>query len=258
MRDVPKSGGSLIAEQSDSAFSREGLAYGDQIHPAVVVVVQRRDSPAAHPQRSNQRQTLERFSEDISPDADSRRSPVRERQVHPTIVIEIGRYHSRGWSRHADRPWPRRAKRSLASVHEQRGKFLPAGDYQINPAVVVEIASDGADRGGAASEPQIFRPVHKCSVSIVSPDDVSRSRRVLGECEGLRAIFKREVSEPGDINVEITIAVVVDECHAHRQAVGIPARLAWRAEPGLFRYVLECAVPFVMEERDAVCRTDRQ
>ena len=102
MRNIAKTRWSLIAEKRDSAFARKRLAHGDQVHPAVVIVIERGDPPGAHPGRHHERDAFKRFSPHVSPHGHGGRRPVRECQIHPAVVIEIGRHDTRRGTRHAD------------------------------------------------------------------------------------------------------------------------------------------------------------
>ena len=84
-----------IAEQAHLAFAFFRFADGDQIDPAVVVVVEGGDTVGADPVGLGQFYPIETLTMIVSPECDSGRSQVREGQVHPPIVVEIQRGYSR-------------------------------------------------------------------------------------------------------------------------------------------------------------------
>ena len=71
-----------------------GLTRSDKIEPAVIVVIKRRNSPAALPAEIGKRYALQPFPLHIPPQADARRACVREGQIHPAIFIEIQSHHA--------------------------------------------------------------------------------------------------------------------------------------------------------------------
>src|SRR5579864_6994722 len=59
--DVSKAVGTFIAQERYPAFAGKIFPYGNQIDPAVVVIVQRSHSPASHPSRVRKRNRLKGF-----------------------------------------------------------------------------------------------------------------------------------------------------------------------------------------------------
>ena len=48
----------FVSEQDDPAVSRKILAYRDEVHPSVVVIIQCRHAPAAHPLQIRKRNSF--------------------------------------------------------------------------------------------------------------------------------------------------------------------------------------------------------
>ena len=77
-----------IAEQAEFAAAA-GFAGGDEIEPAVVVVIDGGNSPAALPAEIRKRDALEMLAVDVAPEADAGRACVRESEIHPAIFVEV-------------------------------------------------------------------------------------------------------------------------------------------------------------------------
>src|ERR1700688_1007897 len=87
---------SQIAEKAKFA-AVAGFACGDDVEPAVIIVIDGRDSPSALPSEIGERDTLEFFSVYIAPQADSGRARVGEGEVHPAVFIKVKSDHADGW-----------------------------------------------------------------------------------------------------------------------------------------------------------------
>src|SRR5580700_10848689 len=77
-----------VAEQAEFASSA-GFAGGHEIEPAVVVVVDGGDAPAALPAEIGEGDALETFAVDIAPQADAWSACVSESEIHPAVFVEI-------------------------------------------------------------------------------------------------------------------------------------------------------------------------
>ena len=94
--DVGPAAGAEIAEQAQLAAAAVGFAGGDEIEPAVVVVIDRGNSPAALPAEIGQLHALEALPFHVAPQADAGRACVRESEIHPAVFVEVERDHADG------------------------------------------------------------------------------------------------------------------------------------------------------------------
>src|SRR6266404_9522616 len=94
-RDVRKAGCAEIAQEAQFA-ARAGFAGGNEVEPAIVVVIEGGESPAALPSEIRQLEAFEPLAFDIAPEADAGRASVGEGEVHPAVFIEIERDHTDG------------------------------------------------------------------------------------------------------------------------------------------------------------------
>src|SRR6266446_1156148 len=142
-RDVGKAGSAEIAQQADFAT---GARFADsyKIEPAIIVVVDGGEPPAALPAQIGQRNTLEPLAFDVAPQGDAGRTGVGESKVHPAVFIEIE-------CDDANRVWQiffceidagQRRKLSLARIQVDRCALAASGKNEIDGAIVVEIGSD--------------------------------------------------------------------------------------------------------------------
>src|SRR6202030_3712172 len=77
-----------IPEQAHLPTARS-FPYRDKIEPAVIVIVNRGNSPAAFPRHIRQLHTLEPFALDVAPQTNAGRARVGEGQIHPAIFVEV-------------------------------------------------------------------------------------------------------------------------------------------------------------------------
>ena len=123
--DVAKAGRAFVAKQHDAAFAGESFADGDEIDPAVIVVIESGDAPGAH---ANSRSGSATRSNDlpsyVAPQAQARRRPVREGEVHPAVFIEIERDDTGGGCGHVVGPRSGGAKGAFALIHEERREIF--------------------------------------------------------------------------------------------------------------------------------------
>src|ERR1700688_23574 len=66
-----------------------GFACGDDVEPAVIIVIDGRDSPAALPGEIGKRDAFEFFPVYIAPEADAGRARVGESEIHPAVFIKV-------------------------------------------------------------------------------------------------------------------------------------------------------------------------
>ena len=252
--DFPVGTDAFVAQQQDFALARERFADGREIGPAIVVVVEGCNSPGAHPSGIREREALERrralraFAAGIAPEAQTGRRPVREGEVHAAVVIEIERDGARRARRRFAHPRGSGSKRAFERIHEDLGRFFPAGDDQIDGAIVIQIAFESGDGCGAAGEPRLLGVIAERAATEIAPKNIAGRRGVVRERERLRRNSEREIIEARDVDVEVAIVVVIDEGDAEREAD--------RAHAGRIGDIFKCAVAFVVKQRDAVAGAD--
>ena len=137
-----------IAEEPNFALAIFRLADGDEINPAVVVVVEGGNAPRVNPVRDRQRDGLE-LPVIVAPQSDGRRSRMGEGEIHPTIVIEVENRdaETEGW--HWSRPRLHRIELPIPWVLKKRGRFRTS-DNDIDCAIVVKVTSDRSHGGTGA------------------------------------------------------------------------------------------------------------
>ena len=173
---------------------------------------------------------------------------MREGEVHAAIVIEIERDGARGAGRRFAHPRSGGLKRSFERIDENLGRFFPAGDDQIDRAVIIQIAFERGDGCGAAGEPRLLGVIAKRAATEIAPKNIAGRRGIVGKGERLRRIVEREIIEARDVDVEVAIVVVVDEGDAESKTDG--------AHAGCVGDIFEGAVAFIVKERDAVAGAD--
>src|SRR5260221_8724832 len=94
-RNIFEAGRAEIAQEAQFAAGA-GFTDGNEIEPAIVVVIERRESPAALPTEIRQLEAFEPLAFDIAPEADTGSASVGEGEVHPAVFIEIERDHTDG------------------------------------------------------------------------------------------------------------------------------------------------------------------
>ena len=166
-----------IAQEPDFTSSFR-LAYRDEINPAVIVVVNCRNSPAALPAEIGERNAFEMFAIDVAPQADAGSADVSESEIHPAIFIEIKRddAHSGRKIFFFEVDSSGRREFSLARIEKNRRAVTAAGDHEIDGAVVVEIRGHEACAGGVEAESGFGGDVGKRAVTVVAPENVVRCR----------------------------------------------------------------------------------
>src|SRR5258705_11324203 len=95
-RNIRKAGRAKIAQKADFATGT-GFSNSNEIKPAIVIVIDRGKSPSPLPSQIGQRDAFQTLAFHIAPQADPGRARVWEREIHPSILVEIERENAYGW-----------------------------------------------------------------------------------------------------------------------------------------------------------------
>src|SRR5207245_2441095 len=90
---VPPTLAPQISQQTNFS-STARLPRGHKIEPSIIVVIQCRDPPPTLPAKIRQSHALQSLPFHIPPQTDPRRACMRERQVHPAILVKVQRNHT--------------------------------------------------------------------------------------------------------------------------------------------------------------------
>ena len=148
--DVFKTVRAKIAEEADFALAFFGLADSRHVHPAIVVIIKRRHAPAADPIGCRQSYGFEALAPVVAPERQARRVPVGESYIHPTVMVEV--QNGNADCGRGDRSGPRftRGKLPFTGILEDDRRAMPAGDHNVDGAVVVVIRAGCANVGAVA------------------------------------------------------------------------------------------------------------
>src|SRR5277367_3002587 len=154
------------------------IAYGDQIEPAVVVVIDCGDAPACLPAKIGEGNALEMLAVDVFPEADAGGTGVGEGEIHPAVFIEIEGDYADGGRKifFFEIRAGERNEFSFTRIEIDGGAVGESGEDEIDGAVVVEIGGDEASAGGVDAEGGFGADVGKGAVAIVAPKNVVRTR----------------------------------------------------------------------------------
>ena len=175
--DVGPALASQISQQSQfpaaARFSRS-----DKIEPAVIVVIENGNSPAALPAEIGERNVLQPLPFHIPPQADARRTRMRERQIHPAVFIEVERHHThrRRQLLFVEIDAAERREFPFAGIAIDRSSCLPARDDEVNCPVVVKISADNPSARGCKTERRLRGHVRECAIAVVAPKNIVRRR----------------------------------------------------------------------------------
>src|SRR5690348_3279258 len=121
--NISKPRGPFIAKQSDRA-SGSVFSHCHKIEPAVVVIIYCGQTPAASPIELWQFRGNEFLAALISPKRKRGRAGMTECQIHPSVLVEIERQRTDGWSGHRRRPGLRRTKCALTRIEEDSWRII--------------------------------------------------------------------------------------------------------------------------------------
>src|SRR5256885_11482558 len=96
------------------------------------------------PAEVGERNALQPLSFHVPPQADARRAPMRERQIHPAIFVEVERDNAHGGRQllFAEIDAAERREFALARIEIDGSSSLSASDYEVHGAIIIEIRSD--------------------------------------------------------------------------------------------------------------------
>src|ERR1700730_5859142 len=193
-------GPTLISEiaQEPNFAAVAGFACGDEVKPAVVIVIDRRNPPTALPGEIGKRDAHEFSSVHITPQADAGRSCVGEGEVHPAVFIKVKSDHANGRGKifyyEIDRG--KRSEFAFARIQINGGAFGTAGENKINSAIIVEVGGDEACASGGNAKCGVDGNVRESIVAVVAPQSI---------------VWETSVHGGSDIQIEIAVVVVVHE-----------------------------------------------
>ena len=166
---------SQIAQQAKFA-AVAGFACGDNVEPAVIIVIDGRNSPSALPGEIGERDAHEFFSVHIAPQADAGRARMGEGEVHPAVFIKVKGDHANGRGKifFFEIDDGKRSEFAFARIQINRGALGTAGENKINGAIVVEVGGDEACASGGDAEGGVGRNVRESIVAVVAPQSVVR------------------------------------------------------------------------------------
>src|ERR1700722_18012 len=210
------------------------------IEPAVVVVVDGGETPAALPAEIGEGDALETFAVDIAPEADAGSARVREGEIHPAVLVEIEGHDADSGREifffEIDRG--QRSEFSFARIEIDGCAVGAAGKNKIDGAVVVEIGGDQAGAGGVEAQTGFGRDICERAVAIIAPEKIVRRRFGCGSRCRLH----------GDVQIEIAVVVVVDKSDADAAF--------FAANADFFGDVFKFSVAVVVKKTNAVRETN--
>ncbi len=164
---------SQIAQQAKFA-AVAGFSCGDYVEPAVIIVIDGRNSPAALPSEIGQRDAHEFFSVYVAPQADAGRAGMSESEVHPAVFIKIKCDYANGggkiFSFEIDRG--KGSEFAFAGIQINGGAFGTAGENKINSAIIVKVGGDEACAGGGDAKCGVDGNVRESIVAVVAPQSI--------------------------------------------------------------------------------------
>src|SRR6267378_905289 len=175
--DIGPAFASQISQQSQfptaARFSRR-----HQIQPSIILVVQCRESPALRPAQIWERDTFQPFPFDVPPQAETRRARMRERQIHPSVLIKIKRHrtHRRWQFFFAEIDAAEGREFPFARIEIDGCSRLPPRDDEVNRAVIVEIGGDNASSRGRKTERGFRGHIRERAIAIAAPKNIVRRR----------------------------------------------------------------------------------
>ena len=210
------------------------FANRDEIDPTIVVEVDRRNSCATLPVEIRQRDAFEAFAFVVAPQTDSRRSGMRERQIHPAIFVEIERDHSNRWRQSLFRKVNsvERPEFAFAGIQQNRRTPRAACQHKINRAIVIEIGSNHTGSSCFFAQRSFGGNIGKGAVAIVAPHDVVRPS----------ARFR------ADVEIEIPVMIEIDERD--------DGAALFAADVHSFRHVSKFAAAVVVKQVNAIAHAN--
>ena len=256
---VLESLGTLVAKQSHFTAPVRRFAYSSQIHPAVVVVIQRGHAPGTNPIQFRKRNRLKRLPILVTPQRKRRRPPMREGQIHPSIFVEVENCYA--YRRRGHRCRPRLARRKLPFLGiliNRRRSHVPGRTHKIDCAVIVGVRAYCGKAWPVPLQRQFGGHVGESTVTIVSEHDVRacnfripRAHRRLTRIENrIRAITR-------DVEVDIAVMVVIHKGHANVHQTRTHPEIR-TPESSRLTHIFKLSIFLVMQQQHAISQRDRQ
>src|SRR5262249_1442662 len=140
-RDVGEAPIPEISQQQNSAGTTCGvaLAHGGKVDPAVVIKIERGDSPSSNPLPFRNCDSLKSSSPDVLPQAEARLTPMCERQIHEAVLVEVERDDAHRIGREGRVPRLRTPKWSFARIGEYCCGFMQTRDDEVDCTIIIYI-----------------------------------------------------------------------------------------------------------------------
>src|SRR5580704_3816735 len=231
-----------IAEQAQLAAAC-GFASGDEIKPAVVVVIDRGDAPAAVPAEIWERHAFEMLTVNVAPKTDAGSARVREGEIHPAIFVEIESddTYCGGQIFFFEIDRGERSEFSFARIEKDRCAVVAARYNEVDGAVIVKIRGHDAAAGGENAQRCFRADVCERAVAVVPPKNIARP-------VASRWIDSEEARSVDDVQIEVAVVIVVDP--------GEATASGFAANANFFGDVFELSVAGVVKEPNAVGEAD--
>src|SRR5579859_7677650 len=148
LRDVGPAFCSEVAQDANLSPAAR-FSNGDEVEPAIVVVIDSGNSPALLPAEIRKRYPFQMLAIDVAPKTDSGRAGVSKGQIHPTVFVEVERDHANGGRKifFFEVDSVERREFSFARIEIDRSAIAPARNDKINRAIVVEIGRHDSSAG---------------------------------------------------------------------------------------------------------------
>src|SRR5260370_20361407 len=139
-----------VAEQPDFSASIFCFTDGCQIDPAIIVVIQRSQSPGSPPIFDWKLDLLHALAVHVAPQGNPWRAIVGQSHVHPAILVKVQSNGCRDWWQLGQIPHWGSAPFAFARI--QKKLRLPSSEDHVNRAIIVELSLSYPERRRIAGE----------------------------------------------------------------------------------------------------------